>query len=104
MLGLVDVNQYPVQLEKEGAVGEISYCFFDKNGCGRAEWELFLSPGRNTQFWGPHFFANMVKRGKTVIVIAGQHKEDAIRAALAGKLFNVWITDDRTARLMLKTP
>jgi DNA-binding transcriptional regulator LsrR (DeoR family) len=43
----------------------------------------------------------MVKEGKHVIVVAGTYKAPAILAALKGELFNVWITDDDTARKIL---
>ena len=37
-------------------------------------------------------------------MIAGVNKEPAIRAALKGKLFNHWITDDETARTSSSLP
>ena len=88
------------ELAGEGAVGDMSYCFFDKDGNGRKEWQFFLTAGH----WstpGVEYYREMVRRGKEVIVIAGAYKTPAIRAALKGQLFNVWITDEPTAREIL---
>jgi DNA-binding transcriptional regulator LsrR (DeoR family) len=43
----------------------------------------------------------MVKDDKRVILIGGLFKTPAIMAALRGKLFNVWFTDEDTARKVL---
>jgi DNA-binding transcriptional regulator LsrR (DeoR family) len=40
----------------------------------------------------------MVESGKKVIASAGPYKLDAIKIALKAKMFNVWITDEHTAR------
>ncbi|WP_263377093.1 sugar-binding domain-containing protein [Granulicella aggregans] len=50
---------------------------------------------------GLEFYRNMVKQDKRVIVVAGTYKANAVLAALKGKLFNVWVTDDRTAKQVL---
>ena len=44
----------------------------------------------------------MVAERKPVIVTAGTYKLEAVRAALKGKLFNVLITDEHSARGLLE--
>jgi len=44
----------------------------------------------------------MVEQNKPVVAIAGPYKLEPIKAALKGKLFNVWITDQHTAEEILK--
>jgi deoxyribonucleoside regulator len=86
-------------LQKQGAVGELSYCHFDKNGSDEGrEWEFFLTPKRD----GVSYYRQMVEDGRPVVVTAGKYKEDQLLAALKGKLFNVWITDEVTAEELLR--
>ena len=99
----------PPKVAKEavdrGAVGEIGYCLFDKEGNGKREWELFLTPGSRVQDaeGGVAFYKALVRdERKRVVVIAGSGKEEPLKAALRGELFNVWITDRNTAEESLK--
>ena len=104
-------NKRRQQLVEEGVIGEISYCPFGEDGGGSTEWQLFLTPGHGTKYSGVSFYEKVVvdaqrepvyKKKKKVIAIAGAQKERIIRAALVGKLFNVWITDAATAKTMLQ--
>lgn len=110
----------PGELAGEGAVGDQNYGLFNAEGddlprdpkgniLPRRNWRFFLTPGydpdpENDPGSGIQFFRQMVDDGKKVIAIAGVHKEPAIRAALKGKLFNVWFTDEVTARNILGSP
>jgi DNA-binding transcriptional regulator LsrR (DeoR family) len=91
----------PELLAREGAVGDISYCLFDKNGEGRDEWKFFITAGDETDHEGVEFYRNLVAKGHKVIVIGGARKESALRPALKAKLFNVLITDAFAARKLL---
>jgi DNA-binding transcriptional regulator LsrR (DeoR family) len=93
----------PSSLGEQGAIGDIAYCFFDSNGKGDNErWRFFLTPGYlDTRLCGTQFYRKMVADQKTVIVIEGNYKVPAIYAALKGELFNVWITDEQSARAVL---
>jgi DNA-binding transcriptional regulator LsrR (DeoR family) len=102
----------PRELSAEGAVGDIGCCLFNEEGEARPKnsrgqalpadrWRFFLTAGHYPTPKGIDFYRDLVDRNKTVVVIAGVHKETAIRAALKGKLFNYWITDDETARNIL---
>jgi DNA-binding transcriptional regulator LsrR (DeoR family) len=83
----------PSTLDSEGAVGDLNYSFFDSNGKTRREWKFFLGIDVD-------FFAEMAaRRDKSVIAIAGTQKEVPLRAALLRGLFNIWVTDQDTARL-----
>jgi deoxyribonucleoside regulator len=96
MTGLLQPMVTPEQLAGEGAVAELSNCFFDARGNGD-RWNFFLTAGHyDPARRGVEFFRRMVKDGKTVIVIAGERKIEAIKVALKAQLFNVWITDYET--------
>jgi DNA-binding transcriptional regulator LsrR (DeoR family) len=90
-------------LERDGAVGEIGYCFFDRDGNGNnKKWRFYLTAGdHDEKLRGVQFFRDMVKGRKDVIVMAGAFKESALKAALKGKLFNVWFTNEAAAREVL---
>jgi DNA-binding transcriptional regulator LsrR (DeoR family) len=101
--GLLDeAGISPLELAKDGAVGDIAYCFFDANGNDRKDWRFFLSAGHYSGHEGVEFYRNLVKNGKRVILMAGPFKIPAIHAALKGQLFNVWFTDEDTARNVLE--
>ena len=72
------------------AAGEVSYSFFDHEGNTKREWNLAIALGVDQ-------LKKMVAEQKEVVVIAGRFKERALKAALRGRIFNVLITDDRTA-------
>jgi DNA-binding transcriptional regulator LsrR (DeoR family) len=107
-------------LIKAGIVGEMGYNFFDSRGQvpTKGRWDYILTPGslanppRGVDFYGDivdpglHFRHDFWKSkvvppapriAKRVVVMAGRGKEDALKAALRGALFNVWITDYPTA-------
>jgi DNA-binding transcriptional regulator LsrR (DeoR family) len=91
------------ELLKAGVIGDIGYCLFDEYGRGKPEWELFITSGYpSKKNRGVEFYRSMVAQDKTVVVIAGAHKDLAVRAGLRGMLFNVWITDKSTADASLK--
>jgi deoxyribonucleoside regulator len=79
-----------------GMVGEVSYNFFNLEGETKPGWQLGISLGVNELKW-------MVNEKKTVVLVAGECKEDALRGALNGKMCNVLITDSRTAKLLLES-
>jgi hypothetical protein len=92
----------PAFLIKEGAVGEFGYSLIDENGETRKEWQLFLTAGYPN---GPDFFRKMAQvPGNRVIGIGNLYSYQTIEAALKGKLINVLITDQLTARKLLKVP
>jgi DNA-binding transcriptional regulator LsrR (DeoR family) len=83
-------------------VGDFCYYLIDEEGETRTEWSFFLSGGHysgNRQRLS--FFSDMVANGRIVIIIAGAYKEAAILAALRARLFNVWVTDEASAKYML---
>lgn len=81
---------------KQGAIGEVGYAFFDKQGDTREEWECFISLGVT-------HYKKMVHERRPVLMIANSgYKVDALRAALRGKLFNRLVTDEQTARALLE--
>jgi deoxyribonucleoside regulator len=82
-------------LIREGAVGDLNYSLFDEYGKSRVEWDFFLTPGLE-------FYRKMAADPrKTVMVIAGAHKINAIRAVLQGRLLNALLTDRETAENLL---
>jgi DNA-binding transcriptional regulator LsrR (DeoR family) len=88
-------------LQQEGAIGEISYNFFDKRGEGNPRWSFFLTAGAGSDHEGVTFYRNLVKAHRYVMVIAGAGKEVAVRAAIEAKLFNALVTDVATAKKLL---
>jgi DNA-binding transcriptional regulator LsrR (DeoR family) len=83
-------------------VGDFCYCLIDEDGNTHDEWSFFLSAGYYSERTrGLRFFSEMVKAGKIVVIIGGAYKERVILAALKKRLFNVWITDEGTAKYAL---
>lgn len=104
MTALLQPMVTPEQLAEEGAVAELSNCFFDAEGNG-SQWNFFLTAGHyDPERRGIEFFRRMVKDGKPVVVIAGEPKAEAIKVALKAKLFNVWITDYETVYKIADKP
>jgi DNA-binding transcriptional regulator LsrR (DeoR family) len=100
-LSMTDLIQSVVsakELERENAVADMSYSLIDKNGDSYPEWQFFLTAGCLSGHPGVDFYKHLVDRGKRVVTIAGPFKMAAIKATLAAKAFNVWITDEFTAR------
>lgn len=93
----------PEEIAREGAIADFSYCFYDSEGNGNNEkWRFFLTAGdQDPERRGVLFYRKMVEDGQLVITIEGDYKVPAIRAALKGKFFNVWITDEQAARAIL---
>ncbi|MEN6483019.1 MAG: sugar-binding domain-containing protein [Anaerolineaceae bacterium] len=81
-------------LEEQGAVGHIFGQYFDMNG-------RIIDLDINRCFVGLEIDA--LKRIPVVIgVAAAEYKADAILAAIRGRFINSLVTDDRTARIILK--
>jgi DNA-binding transcriptional regulator LsrR (DeoR family) len=82
------------RINKKGAVGDIGLRFYDP--CGKP-----IDDEINDRIIGLDL--DQYRKIKRVIGIAGgQEKIEAIRAALRGKLVDVLITDDQTARKLLE--
>jgi deoxyribonucleoside regulator len=81
-------------LSREGVVGDLNYSFFDAGGATAATWNIFPALGVEA-------VSAMVEANKTVVVAVGNYKLAALRAALAGRLLNVLITDERAAQALL---
>jgi DNA-binding transcriptional regulator LsrR (DeoR family) len=81
-------------LSREGVAGDLNYSFFDASGATTPAWNIFPALGVEA-------VRAMVEANKTVVVAVGNYKLKALRAALAGRLFNVLITDERAAQAML---
>ncbi|HEY4359732.1 MAG TPA: sugar-binding domain-containing protein [Bryobacteraceae bacterium] len=100
-------------LMRQGAVADMSYCLFDSEGTetprdpdgkpiSKDSWRFFLTPGHYSGLGGVAFYKKMVEDGKKVVVLAGPSRVAGLKAALRGKLFNVLITDEGTARELTK--
>lgn len=93
---LADVGITEKQMRAEGAIGDLAYCFLDKDGNCKKEWEmLFL--GLSLE----NYRQMAADPKKRVVLMAGRHKDDPLRAALKGRLINVLITDETTAKTLL---
>jgi DNA-binding transcriptional regulator LsrR (DeoR family) len=96
--GLLENIVTPQQLAREGAVGDLSYCLFDANGKSHKKWQFFLTAGHGSNREGVDFYKHMVATGKKVVAFGGPYQMDPIKVALKAKMFNVWVTDEYTAR------
>jgi len=96
----------PATLAKEGGQGEISYCPFNQDGADpENQWRFFLTAGEcdeNQERRGLGFYKAMCAAAKPVIAIAGPYKVEPIQAALKGRLINVLITNEHTARELVE--
>jgi DNA-binding transcriptional regulator LsrR (DeoR family) len=81
------------ELKRQGAVGDICFRFFDKDG------ELVTSPLMDRVIGIEP--ASLKRIHRVVGVAGGSRKVEAILAALRGKWINVLITDKRTAEGLL---
>lgn len=88
----------PEILASEGAISDLNYCAFDKKGEACKGSAFFLTPGYPN---GLDFYRQMVAKRRHVIVVGRMEDVPAIRAALAGELFNVLVTDEATAAALL---
>jgi DNA-binding transcriptional regulator LsrR (DeoR family) len=84
-------------LQRAGIIGDFCYVLIDSNGQRKLDWEYFLSIGADAL----RRMATQHRHRRVVLVSAGQHKHQAVRAALRGQLFNVLICDDATAMYLL---
>ena len=75
-------------LAQEGIVGDVSYSLFDRNGNTKTpRWDFFMALGVD------HFKKMAAEYPKRrVVLIVGERKANALRAALAGGICNVLIT------------
>jgi len=96
--GLLENVATTEQLMEEGAVGSLSYSLFDKFGRSPKKWDFFMAAGHKTKFAGVEFYKDMVIRKKIVVAFGGPYQTEAVRVALKAKMFNVWVTDEHTAR------
>ncbi len=83
-------------LIETGVIGDMAYCFFDRNGQDINDWSIFPSIGLEGF---RDLSANPEKR---VILVVGSYKMDALKAAIAGRLCNVLITDSAGAEELLR--
>jgi len=92
-------------LMKEGAIGELSYNFFDSTGNSTPNWDIFLT-ARTKAHSGLDFYRSLISKGCPVVVMAGARKDFVLRKALTigDKFFNVLITDSQTATRLLENP
>jgi DNA-binding transcriptional regulator LsrR (DeoR family) len=90
------------QLAREKAIGDLAYSIFDAAGNSPKKWQFFLTAGHYSKYPGVEFYKRMVATGKKVVASGGPYKLDAIKVALKSKMFNVWITDEHTARELVK--
>jgi DNA-binding transcriptional regulator LsrR (DeoR family) len=84
----------------EGVTSDLNYCAFDAAGNPCKGMTFYLTPGYPN---GLEFYRGMVEKQRRVVVVAGLPEQAAIRAALAGKLFNVLITDEEAAAALLQS-
>jgi len=84
-------------LKAKGAVGVINYSHFD--GRGQQIGEYFLSVSVQD-------LKDMARNPekKVVVVAGGLHKFEAIKVALTHRMFNMLVTDHRTARMLAALP
>jgi deoxyribonucleoside regulator len=84
-------------LKEKGAVGIMNYNYFDHDGEQISEYFLTVSVqdlkdmSRNAE-------------KKVVLVAGGLHKFEAIKVSLATRMFNVLVTDHRTAQKLAALP
>lgn len=79
---------------KENSVGDICSRFFDENGqiCNEEIDERTIAVSLD----------NLKEKEKSILVAGGEHKVKAIKGALEGKIANVLITDQYTAKRLLE--
>jgi len=99
------LNRLVTPQDLEGAIGDFSHCPYDENGSrgNRTNWRLFLTAGHYSGHWGIEFYKQMVATGKKVVAFStGPRMLQATKSALAGKIVNVLIIDEFTARQIVK--
>jgi DNA-binding transcriptional regulator LsrR (DeoR family) len=84
-------------LKSKGGVGVINYNNFD--GLGQQIGEYFLSVSVQDL---KDMSSNAEK--KVVLVSGGLHKFEATKVALAARMFNMLVTDHRTAQKLAALP
>jgi DNA-binding transcriptional regulator LsrR (DeoR family) len=105
MEGFVQSIIAPEKLIEQGAAGDYSYCTYDHIGDGKKDrngndaWRFFITAGHDSKTPGIEFFKNMAATpGKKVVAIGGPYLTPAIKAALKGKICNVIILDEYSAK------
>jgi deoxyribonucleoside regulator len=92
--GGILTDEYVKKMLVKSAAGDINSCFYDDNGrnCGSELEDRAV--GMNI---------DQLKKNKYVLGIAGGgFKVRAINAALKGRIVNILVTDDRTAKTLLE--
>jgi len=83
------------ELKVEGAIGDIGYCFFDRDGKGRREWKigntLTLDKLRSLS----------ETSDKRVVAVVGAYKMKSLEVIVNNRFCNVLITDSRAANSLL---
>jgi len=93
------------ELRDEGAIGDLAYCLFDEECNSREDWRFFPTVGdvpEDYEHKGVNFYRHMVDQRRPVVAIAGPFKVGPIKAALKGRLINVLLTDEHTARELVE--
>ena len=83
------------EMQAAGAAGEVAGWVFDSEG-------LYLDLGTNTRTGGVRVAPGLDR--PSIGIAAGASKEPAIFAALKSRIINGLVTDEPTARLLLKRP
>lgn len=86
-----------LQLKQQGAVGDILLRFFDKNG-------RELNESLMTNYVISMELNQLKKTERAIGIAGGARKFQAILGALRGKLINILITDQFTAKKLLEYP
>jgi DNA-binding transcriptional regulator LsrR (DeoR family) len=92
---LSDIGITEKWLHSEGVISDINYCFIDKDGKNKEEWNLFMTVGLD------HFRAMAADPKRDVVLIAGRYKTRGVKAVLNRGLCSVLITDEATAENLL---
>ncbi|MBW6411601.1 sugar-binding transcriptional regulator [Clostridium weizhouense] len=88
------LNEKEKTILKQKSVGDICSHFFDENGeiCDKEIDERTIAISLDT----------LKEKEKSILVAGGEHKVEAIKGALKGKIANVLITDQYTAKQLLE--
>jgi deoxyribonucleoside regulator len=84
-------------LKAKGAIGMMNYNYFDHRGAQIGEYFLTVSV-QDIQAM------SRTAEKKVVLVAGGLHKLEAIHVALAHRMFNMLVTDHRTAQKLAALP
>jgi DNA-binding transcriptional regulator LsrR (DeoR family) len=91
------------ELEAEGAVGSMGYCYFDEFGNGREDWRFWLTAGHcSERDWGVEFYKRMVESNRIVVAFGNPFDIRPTVTALRAQMFNVLVTDEYSAKQILE--